>query len=180
MRRPRSRGRRERRGAADPGDEDPGDERARNRPDPLSLGSALRGAALALLPCRERHDGSPAEARDSSVSRQNTHVCEISGRGRREGRRGVEVSSKLIRGPLTTRACRPSLKNGLLGWKDMPPAAQHRGHKPPLGARRVIEGERGTEGREGDRRGLIERGWEVSKSAGDAALWNADDLDDDF
>ena len=63
----------------------------------------------------------------------------------------------------------------------MPPAAQHRGHKPPLGARRVIEGERGTEGREGDRRGgLIERGWEVSKSAGDAAEWNADDLDDDF
>ena len=44
----------------------------------------------------------------------------------------------------------------------MPPAAQHRGHKPPLGARRMIEGERGTEGREGDRRGLIERGWEVS------------------
>ena len=35
-------------------------------------------------------------------------------------------------------------------------------------------------GREGDRRGLIERGWEVSKSAGDAAEWNADDLDDDF
>ena len=69
VRRPRSRGRRERRGAADPGDEDPGDERARNRPDPLSLGSALRGAALALLLCRERHDGSPAEARDSSVSR---------------------------------------------------------------------------------------------------------------
>ena len=32
----------------------------------LSLGSALRGAALALLRCRERHDGSPAEARDSS------------------------------------------------------------------------------------------------------------------
>ena len=64
VRRPRSRGRRERRGAADPGD-----ERARNRPDPLSLGSALRGAALALLLCRERHDGSPAEARDSSVSR---------------------------------------------------------------------------------------------------------------
>ena len=27
---------------------------------------------------------------------------------------------------------------------------------------------------------LIERGWEVSKSAGDAAEWNADDLDDDF
>ena len=49
VRRPRSRGRRERRGAADPGD-----ERARNRPDPLSLGSALRGAALALLLCRER------------------------------------------------------------------------------------------------------------------------------
>lgn len=44
----------------------------------------------------------------------------------------------------------------------------------------MIEGERGTEGREGDRRGLIERGWEVSKSAGDAAEWNADDLDDDF
>ena len=43
----------------------PGDERARNRPDPLSLGSALRGAALALLLCRERHD-SPAEAPDSS------------------------------------------------------------------------------------------------------------------
>ena len=35
----------------------------------LSLGSTLRGAALALLLCRERHDGSPAEARDSSVSR---------------------------------------------------------------------------------------------------------------
>ena len=69
VRRPRSRGHREWRGAADPGDEDPGDERARNRPDPLSLGSALRGAALALLLCRERHDGSPAEARDSSVSR---------------------------------------------------------------------------------------------------------------
>ena len=67
VRRPRSRGRRERRGAADPGDEDPGDERARNRPDPLSLGSALRGAALAFLLCRERHDGSPAEVRDSSV-----------------------------------------------------------------------------------------------------------------
>ena len=66
-RRARSRGRRERRGAADPGDEDPGDERARNRPDPLSLGSALRGAALAFLLCRERHDGSPAEVRDSSV-----------------------------------------------------------------------------------------------------------------
>ena len=31
----------------------------------LSLGSALRGAALALLLCRERHD-SPAEAPDSS------------------------------------------------------------------------------------------------------------------
>ena len=69
VRRPRSRGRRERRGAADPGDEDPGDERARNRPDPLSLGSALRGAALALLLCRERHDVSPAEARDSSGPR---------------------------------------------------------------------------------------------------------------
>ena len=27
---------------------------------------------------------------------------------------------------------------------------------------------------------LIDRGWKVSKSAGDAALWNADDLDDDF
>jgi len=27
---------------------------------------------------------------------------------------------------------------------------------------------------------LIDRGWEVSKSAGDAAEWNADDLDDDF
>ena len=27
----------------------------------LSLGSALRGAALALLRCRERHDGSPAD-----------------------------------------------------------------------------------------------------------------------
>ena len=35
----------------------------------LSLGSALRGAALALLLCRERHDGSPAEARDSSGPR---------------------------------------------------------------------------------------------------------------
>ena len=31
----------------------------------LSLGSALRGAALALLLCRERHD-SPAEAPHSS------------------------------------------------------------------------------------------------------------------
>ena len=27
---------------------------------------------------------------------------------------------------------------------------------------------------------LIDRGWKVSKSAGDAAEWNADDLDDDF
>merc|ERR1719388_173445 len=34
----------------------------------LSLGSALRGAALALLLCRERHD-SPAEAPDSSGPR---------------------------------------------------------------------------------------------------------------
>ena len=54
---------------------------------------------------------------------------------------------------LTARTLPPIPPNGLLGWKDMPPAAQHRGHKPPLGARRVIEGERGTEGREGDRRG---------------------------
>ena len=39
----------------------------------LSLGSTLRGAALALLPCRERHDGSPAEVRDSSVETPRYH-----------------------------------------------------------------------------------------------------------
>ena len=48
----------------------------------LSLGSALRGAALALLRCRERHDGSPAEARDSSGPRV-LGVTGING-GRRE------------------------------------------------------------------------------------------------
>ena len=46
---------------------------------------------------------------------------------------------------------------------------------------RDIEGEREAQKAEKETAvALIERGWEVSKSAGDAAEWNADDLDDDF
>ena len=54
-------------------------------------------------------------------------------------------------------------------------------NRSPLGARRVME--KASEAQKAEKEtavALIERGWEVSKSAGDAAEWNADDLDDDF
>ena len=64
----------------------------------LSLGSALRGAALAFLLCRERHDGLPAEARDSSGPR----IPLVTGNG---GQRGSNISLENVRGVRCGPAC---------------------------------------------------------------------------